>query len=104
MARLSKETRRHLERILSDMDRGLAYIDRHDVRLCRTLKPENALCTDFTRPPVTDGLREHVLGPDDRNAPDYALATVCKHIGSDIAGLRRARLTLREFLEPEMQA
>lgn len=101
MARMTKTTRKLLESILADMNRGLAYIDSPNVRVCRTMKPEHALTFDFTRPAMTDEYREHVASQDDRTAPDYALAPVDKLIGSDIAGLRQARHNLMQMLEAE---
>ena len=98
MAKMTKATAASLERILSDLERGLRYLDRDDVRVARTLKPEHALGYHFTRAPMSAEYREHAAPREDRAAPDYALATVAKDIGSDLAGLRQARRSLRHLL------
>lgn len=101
MARMSKATRADLQRILADIERGLAFIDRDDVRVAVKVKPENALGHHFTRAPMTQAYREHAAPADDRTTADYALTTIAKDIGSDLAGLRMGRTRLREMLEGE---
>lgn len=51
--------------------------------------------------PLTDTYRQHAAPPEDRDAVDYALTTIAKDIGSDLAGLRIGRTRLRELLEAE---
>lgn len=49
MAKMTKRLRSHLEGILADLDRGLSYIDRDNVRIAVKVKPEHALAHHFTR-------------------------------------------------------
>lgn len=87
---ISGKQRRELESILSDLERGLTYIDKLAAFLATKARNSGALA--FTRI-VTAGQIEHVLGRDDPLAypGEQSIAIVNKHIGSDFALARRAR-------------
>lgn len=97
---MNKSERAALQRILNDLNRGLAFMDQPNVFLAMKASHSGAMA--FSRV-VTEGQFEHCMRPDDplAYAGEQSIAVVDKHIGSHFAGIRAARRALNEFLNPE---
>lgn len=77
--KLTKKARAELTRVLVNAERGQAYIDRPDVRICVTTK--HPLTRDYTTP-SGEGLR-----------------VIEKRAGSDLCGIPSAIELLAAFLD-----
>ena len=96
---ISKKERAELQRILDGLNRGLSYMDKPNVFLAVKVSGPGAMA--FTRV-VTAGQVEHCIRPDSPLAyeGEQSIHVVDKHIGSEFALIRSARMRLMEFLEP----
>lgn len=98
---MNKSERRTLERILSNLERGLGFVDSPDTFLAR--KADARTPMTFQRE-VTPGHVEHVLSPRDplAYAGTQALSVIAKDIGSEFVLIRTARRELLQLLRPEL--
>jgi len=98
---MTKKERAALERILSGLERGLAFIDKPETFIARKSAAGAAMAFSRT---VTPGQVEHVLRSGDplAYAGEQSIAVICKDIGSEFALIRTARRDLANLLSPAM--
>ncbi|WP_374139441.1 hypothetical protein [Sphingomonas sp.] len=96
---MTKKERATLQRILSSIDRGLAFVDKPTTFLAVKTHPSSGMA--FCRT-VTAAQVEHCLRSDDPLAFEGAqtLYVIAKDIGSEFTLIRNARRELRDLLEP----
>lgn len=96
---ISKRERERLERILSSLERGLAFIDKPGTFLATKASHGGAMA--FSRN-VTQGQVDHVLPRNDpfAYAGEQHVSLIDKHIGSEFALIRNARRELAAMLSP----
>lgn len=96
---MTKKERATLQRILSSLDRGLAFVDKPSTFLATKAHPSSGMTFRRT---VTAGQVEHCLRRDDPFAfeGEQAISIIAKDIGSEFTLIRNARRELRGLLEP----
>ncbi len=92
---MTKRERAQLLAIMSDLERGIAYIDKEDVSLAQRTRTATTTL-HFTRKPLPDCLIEK----DTYNGGAYSLYEVNKDIGSEFCLARNALRRLKTMLFP----